>query len=167
MVRIESRFQILNSIRLTGVPVAWMLSSSGTEATIQFFLNFVKTGSPTVTPAIIMSDRDKAQMNAIGTVYPDSKLLLCWWHVLRAIRMHFRTEEFPEVWAHIRELVKTPDQTKFDSIWEWLQTDRSVPQSLTEYLRHQWMSVVPLWSGTMRQKRTIFQEGDTNMLIES
>lgn len=144
-----------------------MLSSSGTEATIQFFLNFVKTSSPTVTPAIIMSDCDKAQMNAIGTVYPDSKLLLCWWHVLRAIRMHFRTEEFLEVWARIREWVKTPDQTKFDSIWEWLQTDPSVPQSLTEYLRRQWMSIVPLWSGTMRQKRTIFQEGDTNMLIES
>jgi hypothetical protein len=144
-----------------------MLSSSGTQATIQFFLNFVKTLSPMVVPAIIMSDRDKAQMNAIETVYPDSKLLLCWWHVLRAIRMHFCTEEFPEVWACIREWVKTPDQTKFDSIWEWLQTDPSVPLSLIDYLRNQWMSIVPLWSGTMRQQRTIFQEGDTNMLIES
>src|ERR1700761_6690858 len=136
-----------------------MLSSSSTEATIQFFLNFVKIRSPGVVPAIIMSDRDKAQMNAIGTVYPESKLLLCWWHVLRAIRMHFRTEEFPEVWTRIREWVKTPDQSKFDSIWEWLQTDPSVPVSLINYLRTQWMSIVPLWSGAMRQDRTIFQEG--------
>jgi hypothetical protein len=137
------------------------------QATIQFFLNFVKMLSPTVVPVIIMSDHNKAQMNAIETVYLDSKLLLCWWHVLRAIRMHFRTEEFPEVWACIHEWVKTPDQTKFDSIWEWLQTDPSVPLSLIDYLRNQWMSIVPLWSGTMRQQRTIFQEGDTNMLIES
>ena len=123
MVRLDSVFQITNLIRLIGIPVAWMLSSSGTEATIQLLLKFVKVASPTVIPAIIMSNRDKAQMNAIGTVYPDSQLLLCWWHMLRAIRMHFRTEEFPEVWARIREWVKTPDQSKFNSIWEWLQTD--------------------------------------------
>jgi MULE transposase domain len=143
-------YEIANSIRLTGVPVAWMLTSSGTEATIRFFLNFVKSLSPDVAPAIIMSDRDKAQMNAVNNVYPDSKLLLCWWHVLRAIRMHFRTEAFPEVWDRIREWVKTPDQTKFDSLWEWIQTDASVPQSLVDYLRINWMTVVPLWSGTMR-----------------
>ena len=167
MVRLDPIFQIVNSIRLTGVPVAWMQSSSGTEATIRFFLQFVKTESPTVSPAIIMSDHDKAQMNAIGSVYPDSKLLLRWWHMLRAMRMHFRMEEFPEIWARLRKWVKTPDQTKFNSIWEWLQTDPSVPVSLTDYLRSQWMSVVPLWLGTMRKNRTIFQEGDTNMLIES
>ena len=144
-----------------------MLSSSGTDATIQFFLQFVKTESPTVSPAIIMSNHDKAQMNPIGSVYPDAKLLLCWWHMLRAMRMHVCTEEFPEVWARLREWVKTLDQTKFDSIWEWLQTDPSVPVSLTDYLRSQWMCIVPLWLGTMRKNRTIFQEGDTNMLIES
>ena len=143
-----------------------MLSSSGTEATIRFFLQFVKTESPTVSPVIIMSDHDKAQMNAIGSMYLDAKLLLCWWHVLRAMRMHFCMEEFPEVWARLREWVKMLDQTKFDSIWEWLQTDPSVPVSLTDYLRSQWMCIVPLWLGTMRKNRTIFQEGDTNMLIE-
>ena len=77
-----------------------------------------------------------------------------------------RMEEFLEVWAHLREWVKTPDQTKFNSIWEWLQTNPSVPMSLTDYLRSQWISVVPLWLGTMRQNRMIFQ-GDTNMLIKS
>src|SRR6266702_5670976 len=157
MVRIMSIsfMKFLIQFHLTGVPVTWMLSSSSTEATIEFFLNFIKTCNPEVTLAIIMSDRDKAQMNAINTVYPDLKLLLCWWHVLRAIWMHFRTEEFPEVWEHIREWVKTSDQSKFDSIWEWIQTDPSVPQSLVDYLKTNWMTIVPLWSGTMRQQRTI------------
>jgi hypothetical protein len=156
-----------NSICLTGIPVALMLSSSGTEATIEFFLNFVKVASPDVVPAIIMSDHNKAQMNAVNTVYLDSKLLLCWWHVLRAIRMHFCMEEFPEVWSRIREWVKTSDQSKFDLLWEWFQTNPSAPQSLVDYLKTNWMSIVPLWSGTMRKERTVFQEGDTNMLIES
>ena len=79
----------------------------------------------------------------------------------------FHTEEFPEVWDCICEWVKTLDQSKFDSIWEWLQTDPSVPWSLSDYLKINWMTIVPLWSGTMRKERMIFQEGDTNMLIEA
>ncbi len=144
-----------------------MLSSNGTEATIQYFLNFVKTRSPEITPWITMSDRDQAQMNAIKAVYPGTTLLLCWWHMLRTMRMHFRTEEFPELWERIREWVKTSDQLRFDSVWNWIQTDPSVPQSFVDYFKTNWMGIVPLWAGISRQNRTIFQEGDTNMLIES
>ena len=154
-------------IHPTGVPVAWMLSSSGTEATISFFLNFVKAQSPEITPAIIMTDCDQAQMNAITAVYPASNLLLCWWHVLRAMRMHFHTEEFPELWERVRELVKTSDQSRFDTLWEWIQTDLSVPKSFLDYLKTSWMSILPLWAGILRKNRTIYQEGDTNMLIEA
>ncbi len=57
--------------------------------------------------------------------------------------MHFRTEEFPEVWECVHEWVKTSDQSKFDSIWEWIQTDPSVPQSLVDYLKTNWMTIVP------------------------
>jgi len=82
---------------LTGIPVAWMLSSSDTEVTIKFFLNFIKMHNLKVMLVIIISNHNKAQMNAINTVYPDSKLLLCWWHMLHVIWMHFCMEEFPEV----------------------------------------------------------------------
>ena len=127
----------------TGVPVAWMLMSSGTEVTIKYFLNFVKLRSSQISPAVIMTDRDKAQMNAISAVYPDSTVLLCWWHVLRAIRMHFRTEEFPELWERVREWVKVTDQTKFNSLWEWIQTNPSVPKSFVDYLQNNWMGMCP------------------------
>ena len=169
MVRFVAHFHsgTLTDVRLTGVPVAWMVSSNGTEATIKFFLEFVKGRSPEVTPRITMSDRDQAQMNAIKAVYPATTLLLCRWHVLRAMRMHFRTEEFPDLWERVRELVKTPDQSKFDSLWEWIQTDPSVPLSFIDYLKTSWMSIVPLWAGISRQNWTIFQESDTNMLIEA
>jgi hypothetical protein len=169
MVRFVAYFPFwtFTHFRSAGVPVAWMVSSSGTEATIYFFLNFVKARSPEIAPAIVMSDRDKAQMNAVQAVYPGSTLLLCWWHVLRAMRMHFRTEEFPQLWERVREWVKTPDQSKFDSWWEEMQTDPSVPHSFLDYLKVNWMPIVSLWSGAARINRTIFQEGDTNMLIES
>jgi hypothetical protein len=80
--------------------------------------------------------------------------------------MHFRTEEFPEVWERVREWVKMSDQAMFDSLWEWFQTDPSVPRSFVDYLQTNWMSIVSLWAGISRKNRTIFQEGDTNMLIE-
>ena len=162
-----SAFGHLLHIRSAGVPVAFMLTTSGTEATIHFFLNFVKVRSLEITPAIVMSDRDQAQLNAVKAIYPESTLLLCWWHVLRAMRMHFRTEEFPKLWEHVREWVKTPDQSKFDSWWDEMQTDPAVPLSFLDYLKVNWMPIVHMWSGSARKNRMIFQEGDTNMLIES
>jgi hypothetical protein len=143
-----------------------MMTSNGTEATIQFFKIFVKDRNPEIKPQITMSDRDQAQLNAIKAVYLETKLLLCWWHVLRAMRMHFHTEEFPELWKRVREWVKTSDQLTFDSLWEWIRTDPSVPQSFADYLQNNWMGIVPLWAGISRQNQTIYQEGDTNMLIE-
>ena len=144
-----------------------MISSKGTEATIKFFLNFIKMQSPEIRPAIIMSDRDHAQMNAIKAVYSESKLFLCWWHVLRAMRTHFHTEEFPKLWERVREWVKTPDQSQFESWWEEMQADPAVPQSFIDYLKKNWMPIASLWAGSARKNRTIFQEGDTNMLIEA
>jgi hypothetical protein len=41
-----------------GVPIAWMLMSSGTTNTIAFFVHWVQDVSPAVQPAVIMSDHD-------------------------------------------------------------------------------------------------------------
>ena len=70
-------------------------------------------------------------------------------------------------WERVREWVKTPDPSKFDSWWDEMQADPAVPLSFIEYLKVHWMPIVPLWAGSERKYRTIFQEGDTNMLIES
>ena len=128
-------YPFMDTYRSTGVPVTWMMSSSGTQAAIQFFLNFVKDHNPEIEPCIVMSDHDQAQLNAVKAVYLGTQLLLCWWHVLHAMWMHFHTEEFLEVWEHIQEWVKTPDQATFDSLWEWIQTNSSVPQSFVAYLK--------------------------------
>ena len=143
-----SLFGHLLYFRSTGVPAAWMVTSSGMQATIQYFLNFVKARSPEITPAIVMSDRNQAQINAISAVYLDSTVLLCWWHMLRAMRMHFRTEEFLRLWECVREWVKTPDQSKFESWWDEMQAKLSVPLSFIDYLRVNWMPIVHMWAGS-------------------
>jgi hypothetical protein len=96
-----------------GVPVAWMLTTHGTTNTIKFFLNWVKEVSPMVRPIIFITDRDQAQIAAINAVYPETKILLCLWHVLHAIRSHFVTEAFPELWHKVKALVNTEDLAEF------------------------------------------------------
>ena len=146
MVCIVVHFHLgmLTDFQLTGVPVVWMVSSNGTEVTIKIFLEFIKGQSPEVTPQITMSDYEQAQMNVIKAMYPETTLLLCWWHVLCTMWIHFHTEEFPDLWECMHKLVKTPDQSKFDSLWEWIQTDPSVSLSFIDYLKTNWMSIVPL-----------------------
>ena len=150
-----------------GVPVAWMLTSSRTSATISFFVAWVKCISPAVRPAIIMTDRDQAQIAALHAVYPRSQIYLCTWHILHAIRSHFVTTEFPGLWDKIKKLVNTDDLATFFTLWDKICTDPSVPRSLVKYLATRWMPEVYMWSKTVRKERSIYEEGDTNMLIEA
>jgi len=62
-----------------------MLASNGTKDIISFFLHWVRDRSPAISPAMIMTDRDVAQIGALKIMYPDSRIFLCKWHVLRAM----------------------------------------------------------------------------------
>jgi hypothetical protein len=82
-----------------GMPAAWMVSSNRTEDTIGFFLQSIRVQNPTVIPEYFMSDKDRAQMNAIKRRYPESAILLCWWHLLHAWQQHLVITAHPEVWG--------------------------------------------------------------------
>jgi hypothetical protein len=144
-----------------------MLTSNGTTETITFFLNWVKDASPAVQPAVIMTDRDQAQIAAIQAVYPQSRTFLCMWHVLRAMRSHFATHEFPALWDKVKAWVKSDDLTESDNLRDEIFNDPSTPQSFIDYLTDQWIPVTHLWSRVVQKNRSIFEEGDTNMLIEA
>src|ERR1700720_1168647 len=82
---------LFRAYQMEGMPIAWMISSNAHQETITFLLHAVQIGSPEIKPKRIMSDKDRAQMNSIQVVYPESQLLLCWWHVLHAWQQHFVT----------------------------------------------------------------------------
>jgi hypothetical protein len=150
-----------------GVPVAWMLATNGTTATIAFFLRWVRDASLSVKPAVIMTDRDQAQINALEAIYPESTVNLCIWHVLHAMRSHFNTNQYPVLWDKVKAWVKTTDQIDFAKLWVEISGDPSAPQSFIAYLKAQWLPVTPKWSRVLRKGRSIYEEGDTNMLIEA
>ena len=114
-----------------------------------------------------MADRDQGQVNAICNIYLSCHVFYCWWHVLHAIWCHFVITEFPDLWVLIQKWVSTTDQYEFDTWWEDIQNDHTVPQSLAEYLAQEWVTVKEMWSAVFRQNWTIFEEGDTNMLLEA
>jgi hypothetical protein len=144
-----------------------MLTSNGTTENIAFFLKWVRDASPEVQPAVIMTDCDQAQINALEMVYPQSRIFLCHWHVLRAIRSHFVTTEFEALWQKIKSLITTDNQTTFDRLWYEIYTDPLVPSSVVKYLNDMWMKRPHMWSKVFRKNLSIFEEGDTNMLIEA
>src|SRR5580693_7430936 len=104
--------------RLLGVPVAWMFSSSLRTEAVKFFLNWVQAASPNIWPSIFMSDCDQAQITAIQQAYPLSQIFLCIWHVLRAMRHHFVTDNFKPLWEKVQIWVKTSNSAEFSRIWD-------------------------------------------------
>ena len=143
-----------------------MLCSSGDTETLTFFVNWVKEASP-VRPAVLMTDRDNAQIAALRTVHPDSPVYLCIWHVLKAMRSHLVIKEFDTLWKKVISWVKTDNFFEFVKLWHEIRNDPSNPQSFVSYLESNWLPVCDMWSRAARKGRTIYEEGDTNMLIEA
>ena len=141
--------------------------SSGTTDVIRFFVKWVRDASPSVRPRVIMTDRDQAQIAALEIVYPQSWIFLCTWHVLRAMQSHFVTNQFQGLWEKIKAWVNEGDLAKFFKIWDEISGDSSVPQSILEYLATEWLPMSHRWSKVSRRNRSIFEEGNTNMLIEA
>ena len=113
-----------------------------------------------------MTDCDQAQIAALKIVYPQSQVLLCTWHVLHAIQSHFRTDQFPDLWALIKKLVHTVDLAEFNQILDKISSDPAFPQSFIDYFSTQWFPLVHMWSGIGRKSRSIYEKSNTNMLLE-
>ena len=112
-----------------------------------------------------MLDRDAAQMNSIGRRYPESQLLLCWWHVLHAWQQHIVITHYPELWQLLKGWIRISEEQEFQECWQNIMS--LAPSSFIEYIKTFWLSVKELWSAVARKNRSIFEEGDTNMLVEA
>ena len=148
----------------SGIPVAWMLASSGSEATITYFLKLHRLQSPLTISRKIMSDFDWAQIHAAIAAYR-CFILLCWWHVLHAWQQHFKIADNERLWVLLKKWIRMTEKSDFDAAWVTIQA--IAPEGFTAYLIKYWMPVVEMWSAMYRTPRTIFENCDTNMLVEA
>jgi hypothetical protein len=58
------------------------------------------------------------------------------------------------------------ESADFARLWVEISNDLSVPESFVQYMRSEWLPEAKMWSLVMRKNRSIFEEGDTNMLLE-
>jgi hypothetical protein len=165
MVSDHQTFEIVLRYVCLGLPVAWMISSNATEDTIGFFLGHMRSLFPEIIPAEFMADMDPGQLNAIRRNYSPSRPLWCWWHVLHAWQSHFVVTHFPELWDTLKKWIRMEDKVEFEATWTKIQS--IAPPSVVEYLETYYIPTQSLWSAVYRRGRSVFTEGDTNMLVEA
>ena len=147
------------------MPVAWIILYNGTEATIDYFLATLCAQNPKVIPKYLMTDFNKAQINAIKHHYPESQLLLCWWHVAHVWQQHFVTAHYKDLWAELKKWYQLATKADFDTCWERIQA--LAPASIIKYITQYWLPHVHLWSAVYREGCSIFEQCDMNMLVEA
>ena len=145
-----------------------MLLSNGTQSTIQYFLNLIKIQSPGILPSIFMTNHNHAQVNTICAVFPKYQhIFYCWWHVLQAIQTHFNTKEFLDLWTLIQNWVCVTDGNQFNTYWTQIQKNTEFSKSIANYIAQEWLPYKEIWSIVSHQNYSIFEKGNTNMLLEA
>jgi histone-lysine N-methyltransferase SETD2 len=102
-----------------------------------------------VHPKVIVTDHEKALINAIENIFPDAKHILCSWHVYNCVLTHAArefgsteaepTKQFLKEWSALVSIT-SPDE--FESGWTQMQnkwTDTAAGRRVTAYIEKQWL----------------------------
>ena len=148
-----------------GIPIAYLISSDGCEATLIKFLQAFKTYCPVV--GAFMTDCCKAEKTAVETVYPNSRHILCYWHVLKAWTQKLKQERnFPKddpFWLKLKGLL----HSRGDFEKEYLKIVSIASPEFASYLNVYWYENKEKWAFSFRHNIPMFKFSNTNMLIES
>ena len=148
-----------------GVPLSYLITSNEKAAAIKPWLTEVKAISGEF--GCIMTDNDDAEIDAVESVFPRSRHLLCWWHVLKNWNTN-RRSKLPSdlaasIWTKLLHLLMSSED--FDRDFE--EIIRMSTPEFTTYLRREWYPKRQKWAFTFRKDIPMFRKTNTNMLIES
>jgi MULE transposase domain len=150
------RMPLLNIVFPTGLHTTIQLGlcfmSSEKEEDYKWALACLKAaltecGAP--DPPIVVTDREKALMNALSEVFPNTTYLLCVWHVLKNVTKHCR-RDFPRdevpgalqaFQAFIRdwtELLHAPTEAVYYTRLEAFRANH--PKTCTDYCESTWLT---------------------------
>ena len=78
----------------------------------------------------------------------------------------FQYQKFLLLWSVIQDWVRSTDNDEFNKYWKYIK-DTLVLKNVAQYIAQDWLPYKEMWSVMSHQNRTIFEKGDTNILLES
>ncbi|XP_072051312.1 uncharacterized protein [Amphiura filiformis] len=157
-----------------GVPVAFIITSSEQEDVLVTALRSLRKETQFYPRAFIV-DKDYAEINALAEVYPESKVLMCWFHVLQAVyRWMIRKEsgiageENKVIRSEVISMMtKLKNQSKEDNFKEkasqLMDKFKKYPK-LQRYIEENWISISDMWADYGRP--FYHEDAKTNNLCE-
>ncbi|XP_076144157.1 uncharacterized protein LOC143126130 [Alosa pseudoharengus] len=140
-----------------GVPFAYLIMSHESSATLQLCLTKLCSRNPNFYPRSVMIDRDLKELNAIRQVFPNTKVLLCWFHVLQAVHRwltsrdggNLSTEERNTVMHGMHSMKACSTEEKFVTVFNAICKDLDTQlgsNRVTNYLKAYWLPHSALWA---------------------
>ncbi|XP_056587061.1 uncharacterized protein LOC130407814 isoform X4 [Triplophysa dalaica] len=156
-----------------GVPVAFIVTSNEKESTLGLALQQFRRVCP--APRCFMVDKDMCEINALRRVFPESDILLCWYHVMQAVVRWLsktdsgvsglsNTDVRTEIVSFIRKMKLCTTELDFKSTAEqFLKRFEDIP-ALCSYFKDHWLEIGNMWSDFGRCYN--HADSDTNNLVE-
>ena len=121
--------------------------------------------NPGVNPKTVVIDKDFSEINAVKQSIPSAKILLCRFHVCRALKDAVNShccneEEKKEMRTKIFKLVYGSDPVKFEEIFENLP-----PGTLRNYMLINWYPMKESWASCYTKLLTTW-DNHTNNFVE-
>jgi len=123
--------------------------------TLQSFL----TANKIPPPEVMITDRKLALMNAISKIFPNTKNMLCTWHIeknlvsnaSKLIKDQFLEHRILKDWSN---LIRLPTISKFESHWNGMRSD--YPPAFMSYIEKTWIPHAPSFTDAWTKKITHF-----------
>ncbi|XP_070563193.1 uncharacterized protein [Ptychodera flava] len=157
-----------------GFPAAFIILSEDSEVCLTKAFHIIREKN-SICPRAFMIDKDLKEANAINEAFPDSSILLCWFHVLQAVHRWLlkqtsglsgvgNKEKRSQVIRFMTELKNCNTESEFMALACTVTTRFDKP--VVTYLEDNWlhMQVAVMWSNFGR--RFFHENSETNNLVE-
>ncbi|XP_070533937.1 uncharacterized protein [Ptychodera flava] len=162
-----------------GVPVAYIIISKEDKDVLERCFSKIKSKVNEIYPRVIMVDKDQTEISALSSVFPQSDILLCWFHVLQAVHRWITkraggglagTSNAEHRNLVIQAMLKMKNCSTEEDFRQTSgkcldEIDKAIGHNLvSKYLLDEWISVAHMWCHFGRK---MFHEGqDTNNIAE-
>ncbi|XP_076144083.1 uncharacterized protein LOC143126043 [Alosa pseudoharengus] len=140
-----------------GVPVAYAIVSNECQSTLEKALAQLSKQF-LCPPRAFMVDKDYAEINALSSTFPESAILLCWYHVLQAVERWLSKTDSS---VHGPSNVKIRDG--IISFFCKLKACKTYP-AVCHYFKSHWEDIGHMWSNYGRCFNHL--DSETNNVIE-